>query len=121
MHRQASAAQSPLAQAHGTSTKAAARAVGKRVRTAARTALQKRSGSLSRRSSESQATGKESWLAQAANSVVLPKPAPADSNTKGSAVLWFKCSIRGRRGSTCARTGGVGDFLTRRGGSLLPL
>lgn len=57
----------------------------RRARSAAKIALQKRSGSLSRGSSESQATGRGSWLAQAASRVVLPNPAPAERSAKGSA------------------------------------
>src|SRR6266487_1975529 len=64
------------------------------VRSAAMTTTQKRVGSSSCSSKESQATWPGLWLAHVASSVVLPKPAEAESKVKGSERPWLRRSIK---------------------------
>src|SRR6266568_8548772 len=90
---------------------------GKRVRSAARTPAQKRVGSSSCSSKENQATWPVLWRAQAASSVVFPKPAEAESNVRGSERLWLRRSIKCSRGSRMARTGGGVNLVTGKCGS----
>src|SRR6266487_6427318 len=87
------------------------------VRSAAMTTTQKRVGSSSCSSKESQATWPGLWLAQAASSVVLPKPAEAESKVKGSERPWLRRSIKCGRWSSLARTRGGANFVTGKCGS----
>src|SRR6266568_4406265 len=86
-------------------------------RRAAITEVQKRVGSLSCSSSVSQATWPVLSLAQAESSVVLPKPAEAESNVKGTERLCSRTSSRRERGRSTERTGGMVTLVTSKSGS----
>ena len=73
----------------------------------------KRAGSLSPSSSDSQAAGRWLWVIHSLTSVVLPKPAAADTRTSLRCAPSFSRSI-GRGRSTCFdRRGGMCSLVVR--------